>query len=106
MLQLIRSIDKFEIDVRETGKQNVMNASIKTLSIGIIGGLIPFGAYLFVNSVNSRLSDEVIDGNRKNFAKMVNMPSFDPELTNNFVAASEASINSVVHVTTKTVKTH
>ena len=83
-----------------------MNASIKTLSIGIIGGLIPFGAYLFVNSVNSRLSDEVIDGNRKNFAKMVNMPSFDPELTNNFVAASEASINSVVHVTTKTVKTH
>lgn len=29
MLQLIRSIDKFEIDVRETGKQNVKHIYLK-----------------------------------------------------------------------------
>lgn len=83
-----------------------MNTQIKTLVLGIIGGLIPLGAYLLVgNTHNGSLSDQVIDGNRKNYAKMVNQPSFNPNLTENFVDASESSINSVVHVTTKTVKT-
>lgn len=84
-----------------------MNTTMRTLSLGIIGGLIPLGAYLFVGKLSEgSLSDQVIDGNRKNLAKMVNISSFNPELTDNFVAASSASINSVVHVTTKTVKTH
>jgi serine protease Do len=83
-----------------------MNTQIKTLALGIVGGLIPLGAYLFVGNMSgTSLSDEVIDGNRKNFAKMVNMPAFNPAMTENFVDASESSINSVVHVTTKTVRT-
>ncbi len=84
-----------------------MNTAVKTLALGVLGGLIPLGSYLFVQKAGSgTLSDEVIDGNRKNFAKMVNMSTFNPAMTENFVEASEASINSVVHVTTKTVRTH
>lgn len=84
-----------------------MNTTVKTLALGILGGLIPLGSYLFVQQAGAgSLSDEVIDGNRKNFARMVNMSSFNPAMTENFVDASEASINSVVHVTTKTVRTH
>jgi serine protease Do len=83
-----------------------MNTQIKTIALGILGGLIPLGAYLFVgNSTNIKLSDQVIDGNRINHAKMVNQETFNPGLTENFVEASESSINSVVHVTTKTVRT-
>lgn len=83
-----------------------MNAHVKTLALGLVGGLIPLGAYLFVQHSNSgSLSDQVIDGNRNNLAKMVNMPAYNPALTDNFVDASASSINSVVHVTTKTVRT-
>ncbi len=83
-----------------------MNTTFKTLALGLVGGLIPFGVYLFVgNTSNVSLSDQVIDGNSENYGKMVNMPAFNPAMTNDFVAASESSINSVVHVTTKTVRT-
>jgi serine protease Do len=83
-----------------------MNAQFKTLAIGMIGGLLPLGAFLYVQKSSSLpLSDQVIDGNHLNHAKMINMPAFNPEMTDNFVAAAENSINSVVHVTTKTVRT-
>jgi Do/DeqQ family serine protease len=83
-----------------------MNTQLKTIALGIIGGLIPLGAYLFIdNSTSIKLSDQVIDGNRINHVKMVNQPTFNPTMTENFVDASESSINSVVHVTTKTVRT-
>ena len=82
-----------------------MNTAIKTLALGIVGGLIPFGAYLFVsNTSNGSLSDQVIDGNRMNYSKMVSLDGQNSGMVD-FVTASESSINSVVHVTTKTVHT-
>ena len=83
-----------------------MNQQFKTLAIGILGGFIPLGAFLFVQNQNSTpLSDQVIDGNRLNHAQTVSMNSTNTTMTDNFIAASESSINSVVHVTTKTVRT-
>ena len=81
-----------------------MNKSFKFLGLGIVGGMIPF-AFGYVLSITNgpSLSDEVIDGNR--LAKEVsysNMPTTDADA---FVSASENTINSVVHVTTKVVRT-
>jgi Do/DeqQ family serine protease len=81
-----------------------MKNNIKLLGLGLIGGMLPFGAYLMLTtSTYSRLSDEVLDGNRIYNARAV---TFDGQnLAPNFIDASETTINSVVHVTTKVVKT-
>src|SRR6218665_1588293 len=81
-----------------------MNKSLKFLGLGIAGGMIPF-AFGYIMSVTNQgpLSEEVIDGNR--YAHNVSysgMPTTDADA---FVLASENTINSVVHVTTKVVRT-
>lgn len=81
-----------------------MNNSMKFLGIGILGGMIPFAFGYVLSVVNEpALSDQVIDGNR--MAKEISysgMPTTDADA---FVLASENTINSVVHVTTKVVRT-
>ena len=82
-----------------------MKGSIKLFALGMLGGMLPLGAYLMLSgSPFSRLSDQVIDGNRLN---AIHAASFDGNnaIAPNFVEASENSINSVVHVTTKVVQT-
>jgi serine protease Do len=81
-----------------------MNTTIKYLGVGFLGGMIPFafGFFLSSNPFGS-LSDQVIDGNRLN-AHKVNFSGI-PAGSENFIEASESSINSVVHVTTKVVRT-
>lgn len=80
-----------------------MNNTIKYLGIGFLGGMIPFafGYILSVQQYDS-LSDEVIDGNR--LAHQVSYSGMPSDATG-FVEASENTINSVVHVTTKVVRT-
>ena len=42
-----------------------MNSKWKSLGVGILGGMIPMGMYLFfAQPYNTSLSDEVIDGNK------------------------------------------
>jgi Do/DeqQ family serine protease len=82
-----------------------MKGSIKLVALGMLGGMLPIGAYLMLSgSPFSKLSDQVIDGNRLNNIHAV---SFDGSgsIAPNFIEASENSINSVVHVTTKVVQT-
>ena len=81
-----------------------MKNNIKLFGLGLLGGLLPLSAFLMLNgSRYGKLSDEVIDGNRyhnaipASYLGMANAP--------NLVDASEQSINSVVHVTTKVVQT-
>jgi len=82
-----------------------MKGSIKLFALGILGGMLPLGAYLMLSgSPFSKLSDEVIDGNRLYNAHAVSFDGSSP-VAPNFVEASENSINSVVHVTTKVVQT-
>jgi serine protease Do len=80
-----------------------MRKTWKYLAAGILGGMIPFafGYVLNMNSYSS-LSEEVLDGNR--LVKPVSYSGF-PAGTEGFMEASEGSINSVVHVTTKVVRT-
>ncbi|WP_341901176.1 trypsin-like peptidase domain-containing protein [Fluviicola taffensis] len=80
-----------------------MNNSLKYLGLGIAGGMIPFAfGFLLSHNYEAPLSEQVIDGNR--IAKTVSYNGMPPEAVS-FVEASENTINSVVHVTTKVVRT-
>jgi len=82
-----------------------MKNNIKLFGLGLLGGMLPLGAYLMLNGTSySSLSEEVIDGNRNFHARSVNLDGMNAEGPN-FIEASESTINSVVHVTTKVVKT-
>jgi Do/DeqQ family serine protease len=82
-----------------------MKNNMKLFGLGLLGGMLPLGAFLMLHSSPfSSLSDEVIDGNRNYYAKSVGLDGMNGTAPN-FVEASESTINSVVHVTTKVVKT-
>ncbi len=82
-----------------------MKNNIKLFGLGLLGGMLPLGAYLMLNGTSySSLSEEVIDGNRNFNARSVNLEGMNAAGPN-FIEASESTINSVVHVTTKVVKT-
>lgn len=83
-----------------------MKTNMKFLGLGLLGGMLPLSAFLMLNgSPSMNLSDQVIDGNRNPYARYTNMEDM-AGISGSFVAASENSINSVVHVTTKVVKTN
>jgi len=81
-----------------------MKTNFKFLGLGLLGGMLPLGLFLCLNNPYPSLSDEVLDGNRYHQARFASMGS-NPMMTENFVDAAENTINSVVHVTTKVVKT-
>lgn len=78
-------------------------AILKQLAVGFIGGIIPLATYLTINyySDDSKLSDRVLDGNKQFNARFASLQG----TTVDFIQASENTINSVVHVTTKVVQT-
>jgi serine protease Do len=81
-----------------------MKNNIKLLGLGLVGGMLPLSAYLMLSGSDFRnLSDKVIDGNSSYCAKTVGLDGSG--LMPNFIEASENTINSVVHVTTKVVQT-
>ncbi len=75
---------------------------LKIFGVGILGGTLPLATYVVMNTSQTKLSDQVIDGNRMN-ALPANFNGFDQNV--DFTGASENTINSVVHVTTKVVQT-
>lgn len=82
-----------------------MKNNLKLFGLGLLGGMLPLGAYLMLStSPFTNLSDQVIDGNRLANVRAVSLDG-SGVLAPNFVDASESSINSVVHVTTKVVQT-
>jgi len=81
-----------------------MKNNFKIVGLGLLGGMIPFCAYLMLSQPDyALLSDEVIDGNRIN-ARTVNFDG-SAGMGVDLTTASENTINSVVHVTTKVVQT-
>jgi Do/DeqQ family serine protease len=80
-----------------------MKTSWKLIGLGFLGGMLPLSAYMLVSKPQfDKLSDQVIDGNR--YAHAVNYDG-NMAVGPSFVEASESTINSVVHVTTKVVQT-
>ncbi|MDG1841236.1 MAG: Do family serine endopeptidase [Crocinitomicaceae bacterium] len=81
---------------------------LTSLIFGILGGVLPLFAYINFYKPNPEVkkkksSLELIDGNQKHYARLANFKG--AEIPVNFSEASENTINSVVHVTTKVVKT-
>lgn len=74
---------------------------LAVIGVAIVSGTLPLAAYLTFSRNHGKSSDELLDGNRY-YAKTVGLNGgILPDLTQ----ASEMSINSVVHVTTKVVST-
>lgn len=84
-------------------KAKFMNNNWKLIGMGFIGGILPLGAFLLFNggSINSHT-----DSSSSFNDVPTQYTSFSPSATpTDFIEASENSINSVVHVTTKVVHT-
>lgn len=83
-----------------------MNSQIKTLGLGVVGGLIPVALFMLFGTSN--LSVKHVDSSESKTASNVHKTSFlsNPIPAENFVNASENSLNSVVHITTKVVTTN
>lgn len=81
-----------------------MNSNLKLFGLGLLGGMLPLGVFMIMNTSNT-----VEHSDSSTYAQNtpVHRTSYSgiPAMTENFVEASENSINSVVHVTTKVVHT-
>lgn len=87
-----------------------MKPEFKNLGLGILGGMLPLVVFFVMagsgNNAMSPQSDTVVGGERDSrFTYKTGFYNANAIPTENFVAASESSVNSVVHVTTKVVKT-
>lgn len=87
-----------------------MTQNMKHFGLGLLGGMLPLILFfaLSTNSTNestSPQSDTDVTQRDARFAYKANFDGMNALPTENFVAASESSVNSVVHVTTKVVKT-
>ncbi len=83
-----------------------MKNNVKLFGLGLVGGMIPLVAYLLFNTVTETQlhTDTVKENSQYTHAKATNLQLNNAALAENFVAASENSLNSVVHITT-TVET-
>ena len=82
-----------------------MKSNLKNISLGLLGGMLPLGAYLILHSSNPiDNTDKVFDG-KNSIGQFTSLDGL-PLNSESFVEASENSLNSVVHVTTKVVTTN
>ena len=82
-----------------------MNSKLTNFGLGLLGGMLPLAAFFILNgSGASPQSDTILDGQSNNLAKRTSWAGAVP--SEDFVMASESSLNSVVHVTTKVETTH
>jgi Do/DeqQ family serine protease len=78
-------------------------STLKLFGFGILGGTLPLATYVIIQHNSSRLSDQVIDGNRRAAIHQVDYQGVPQGL--DFTAAAENTVHSVVHITTKVVQT-
>ena len=83
-----------------------MKNNLKTLGLGLLGGLLPLAVFMIFNGEpTSEQSDAIVGTSNERFAQKTNFSLTNAIPSQDFVAASANSLNSVVHVTTKVVKT-
>ena len=83
-----------------------MKRNLKTFGIGIAGGILPLAMFMMVYSPSQELhTDSYISDNPTTSSQNVLFTNSSGVPSEDFVSASEGSLNSVVHVTTKVVTT-
>ena len=82
----------------------MIGKNIKLFSLGLLGGMIPLFGYLMINNNNeltSNQSDLIVNNEGLSSAKNASFEWTNAVPSEDFVFASESSLNAVVHVTTK-----
>ncbi len=80
-----------------------MKNNIKLFGLGLLGGMIPLALFLTFNGSSTAALDK---SSESNFNGPVYKTAYSPGgVPMDFVEASQNSINSVVHITTKVVRT-
>jgi Do/DeqQ family serine protease len=77
--------------------------TLKLFGMGILGGTLPLATYVIIQHNTTKLSDQVIDGNRNQPIHQVDYNGIPQGL--DFTNAAENTVHSVVHITTKVVQT-
>jgi Do/DeqQ family serine protease len=85
-----------------------MKNKLTIFGLGLLGGMLPLAAFVIMNGNEgaSSQSDTVSDSQTHELAKQTSFSWSNAVPSEDFVMASESSLNSVVHVTTKVEKTH
>lgn len=85
-----------------------MKNKLTIFGLGLLGGMLPLAAFVIMNGNEgaSPQSDTVSDSQTHELAKQTSFSWSNAVPSEDFVMASESSLNSVVHVTTKVEKTH
>lgn len=79
--------------------------NLKTIGLGVLGGIVPLTIFWALSGEGTfHSSDSSATGMNSDYFHRVNFNGLPPG-SEDFVVASEASVNSVVHVTTKVVRT-
>lgn len=86
-----------------------MNQNLKHFGLGLVGGMLPLVLFFAFSSspeeATSPQTDTVVGQRDARFTYKTGFNATNLMPTENFVGASESSVNSVVHITTKVVKT-
>lgn len=86
-----------------------MNRNMKTIALGLLGGIIPLVFFMAVlNQKEEKQNDDFIIGDENRPSSVIHETSFDEGNLNqsiDFTYASSKSINSVVHINTTVVRT-
>jgi Do/DeqQ family serine protease len=85
-----------------------MNNKLTIFGLGLLGGMLPLAAFVIMNGNDgaSPQSDTILDSQSNNLVQRTGFNWSNAIPSEDFVMASESSLNSVVHVTTKVEKTH
>ncbi len=86
----------------KTDIMTILN-TLKLFGMGILGGTLPLATYVIIQHNTTKLSDQVIDGNRNQPIHQVDYNGIPQGL--DFTNAAENTVHSVVHITTKVVQT-
>jgi serine protease Do len=88
-----------------------MKNNVKIFGLGLLGGIIPLAVFIILSgsnpsdSINGAHTDIAIVKDKNGFIHKTGFNEASPVGAQDFVDASESSVNSVVHITTTVVKT-
>ncbi|MCH2225313.1 MAG: Do family serine endopeptidase [Crocinitomicaceae bacterium] len=85
-----------------------MRNNVKNFGLGLLGGMLPVAVFMMFsgNTETRSQGDRILSDGQSHYAKSTSYELGNMAPTENFVQASESSLNSVVHVTTKVETTH
>ena len=90
---------------------NIMKNNVKIFGLGLFGGIIPLVVFIILSGsspsqlINGPHIDLDLKTDKNGFLHKTGFNKISPVGAQDFVDASESSVNSVVHITTTVVKT-